>query len=116
MGLARLQTIPSMSHSLTETNLIKIHCYLPELFLCCRYGLGMIYYKQEKFSLAEMHFQKALDINPQSSVLLCHIGVVSTWHLTWVGRRVWGGDKVRRIFLPVGKLVQTWSRIGQIFF
>ncbi|KAB0358725.1 hypothetical protein FD754_002881 [Muntiacus muntjak] len=41
-----------------------------------RYGLGMIYYKQEKFSLAEMHFQKALDINPQSSVLLCHIGVV----------------------------------------
>lgn len=38
----------------------------------------MIYYKQEKFSLAEMHFQKALDINPQSSVLLCHIGVVSS--------------------------------------
>lgn len=38
----------------------------------------MIYYKQEKFGLAEMHFQKALDINPQSSVLLCHIGVVST--------------------------------------
>jgi len=42
----------------------------------------MIYYKQEKFSLAEMHFQKALDINPQSSVLLCHIGVVSRLHLT----------------------------------
>lgn len=40
----------------------------------------MIYYKQEKFSLAEMHFQKALDINPQSSVLLCHIGVVSRLH------------------------------------
>jgi tetratricopeptide (TPR) repeat protein len=39
----------------------------------------MIYYKQEKFSLAEMHFQKALDINPQSSVLLCHIGVVSNF-------------------------------------
>lgn len=42
----------------------------------------MIYYKQEKFSLAEMHFQKALDINPQSSVLLCHIGVVSRLYLT----------------------------------
>lgn len=41
----------------------------------------MIYYKQEKFSLAEMHFQKALHINPQSSVLLCHIGVVSKSHL-----------------------------------
>uniref|UniRef100_A0A8C5TWJ7 Cell division cycle protein 27 homolog n=1 Tax=Malurus cyaneus samueli TaxID=2593467 RepID=A0A8C5TWJ7_9PASS len=76
MRLARLQTIPAMSCSLTEINLIKMQCYLPELFLCCRYGLGMIYYKQEKFSLAEMHFQKALDINPQSSVLLCHIGVV----------------------------------------
>uniref|UniRef100_A0A8B9H9A1 Cell division cycle protein 27 homolog n=1 Tax=Astyanax mexicanus TaxID=7994 RepID=A0A8B9H9A1_ASTMX len=41
------------------------------------YGLGMIYYKQEKFNLAEIHFKKALSINPQSSVLLCHIGVVS---------------------------------------
>lgn len=50
--------------------------------LCvCRYGLGMIYYKQEKFNLAEIHFKKALSINPQSSVLLCHIGVVSP-HLT----------------------------------
>lgn len=41
----------------------------------------MIYYKQEKFNLAEIHFKKALSINPQSSVLLCHIGVVSS-HLT----------------------------------
>lgn len=41
----------------------------------------MIYYKQEKFNLAEIHFKKALSINPQSSVLLCHIGVVSP-HLT----------------------------------
>lgn len=49
----------------------------------CRYGLGMIYYKQEKFNLAEMHFKKALSINPQSSVLLCHIGVVS-FYLTRV--------------------------------
>lgn len=39
----------------------------------------MIYYKQEKFNLAEMHFKKALSINPQSSVLLCHIGVVSSY-------------------------------------
>lgn len=48
------------------------------VYVCvCRYGLGMIYYKQEKFNLAEIHFKKALSINPQSSVLLCHIGVVS---------------------------------------
>ena len=48
-----------------------------------RYGIGMIYYKQEKFALAEVHFRKALSINPQSPVLLCHIGVVSQHcHLT----------------------------------
>ncbi|KAK3082935.1 hypothetical protein FSP39_009477, partial [Pinctada imbricata] len=40
------------------------------------YGVGMIYYKQEKFSLAEVHFRKALNINSQSSALLCHIAVV----------------------------------------
>ena len=37
----------------------------------------MIYYKQEKFSLAEIHYRKALSINPHSSVLLCHVGMVS---------------------------------------
>ena len=47
--------------------------------VCFRYGLGMIYYKQEKFTLAEVHFRKALAINPYSCVLLCHIGVVSYW-------------------------------------
>ena len=30
----------------------------------------------EKFTLAEAHFKKALAINPQSAVLLCHIGLV----------------------------------------
>lgn len=43
-----------------------------------RYGVGMIYYKQEKYNLAEVHFKKALTINPSSSVLLCHIGVVTS--------------------------------------
>ncbi|KAJ7367428.1 anaphase-promoting complex subunit cdc27, partial [Desmophyllum pertusum] len=33
------------------------------------------YYKQEKFNLAEIHFRKALSINPSSSVLYCHVGV-----------------------------------------
>ena len=45
--------------------------------LFSRYGIGMIYYKQEKFNLAEIHFRKALSINPSSSVLYCHVGVVS---------------------------------------
>lgn len=43
------------------------------------YGIGMVYYKQEKFTLAEVHFRRALAISPQNSVLLCHIGVVSDW-------------------------------------
>lgn len=39
------------------------------------YGLGAIYYRQEKYDLAEYHFKKAISINPQSSVLLCHLGM-----------------------------------------
>ena len=39
------------------------------------YGLGAIYFRQEKFDLAEYHFQRALDINSQSSVLHCHLGM-----------------------------------------
>ena len=44
----------------------------------------MIYYKQEKFAFAEFHFRKALFINPQSSVLLCHIAVVSVVVISFV--------------------------------
>jgi len=39
------------------------------------YGLGAIYFRQEKHDLAEYHFRKALSINPQSSVLRCHLGM-----------------------------------------
>lgn len=42
-----------------------------------RYGIGMIFYKQERFTMAEMYFKNALLINQQSSVLMCHVGVVS---------------------------------------
>ena len=28
------------------------------------YGLGAIYYRQEKYALAEYHFQRALSMNP----------------------------------------------------
>ena len=40
------------------------------------YGLGAIYYRQEKFELAEYHFRRALSINAQSSVLHCYLGMV----------------------------------------
>lgn len=41
-----------------------------------RFGLGTIFSKQEQYSLAELHFQRALQINPQNSAIMCHIGVV----------------------------------------
>ena len=40
------------------------------------YGLGAIYYRQEKFELAEYHFRRALSINGGSSVLHCYLGMV----------------------------------------
>ena len=39
------------------------------------YGLGSIYFRQEKYELAEYHFRKALTINPASSVLHCYLGL-----------------------------------------
>lgn len=40
------------------------------------YGIGSIYSKQERYSLAEFHYKHALDINPQSSVIMVHIGAM----------------------------------------
>lgn len=45
-------------------------------FLSYRFGLGTIFSKQEQYSLAELHFQRALQISPQNSAIMCHIGVV----------------------------------------
>lgn len=45
-------------------------------FLFYRFGLGTIFSKQEQYSLAELHFQRALQISPQNSAIMCHIGVV----------------------------------------
>ncbi|MBN3271581.1 CDC27 protein, partial [Polyodon spathula] len=81
-GFAYSYTLLGHEFVLTEELEKALACFRNDLlifsfyFFCHRYGLGMIYYKQEKFSLAEIHFKKALDINPQSSVLLCHFGMV----------------------------------------
>jgi anaphase-promoting complex subunit 3 len=40
------------------------------------FGLGTIYYRQEKYDIAEYHFRKAKDINPRSSVLHSYYGLV----------------------------------------
>lgn len=45
-------------------------------FYFFRFGLGTIFSKQEQFSLAELHFKRALVINPRNSAIMCHIGVV----------------------------------------
>jgi anaphase-promoting complex subunit 3 len=39
------------------------------------YGLGGIYHRQEKFDLAEYHFERACDIHPGSSILRCNLGI-----------------------------------------
>lgn len=57
-----------------------IKCYQSALRIDARhynswYGLGIIYLRQEKFEFAEHHFQKAFQINPHSSVILCYLGI-----------------------------------------
>lgn len=38
------------------------------------YGLGTIFFRQERFELSEYHFRRAIQINPSSSVLHCYLG------------------------------------------
>jgi anaphase-promoting complex subunit 3 len=48
------------------------------------YGMGMIYYKQERFAQAEVYFKKAIAVHPQNSVLLCHLGVVGEFFVCFM--------------------------------
>jgi tetratricopeptide (TPR) repeat protein len=40
------------------------------------YGLGSIYFRQEKHEMAELHFRRAIAVNPISSVLRCYLSMV----------------------------------------
>lgn len=40
------------------------------------YGLGMIYFRQEKFEFSEHHFRMGFQINPRSSVIMSYLGTV----------------------------------------
>jgi anaphase-promoting complex subunit 3 len=40
------------------------------------YGLGVVFFRQERVDLAEYHFRRALHLNPGSSVLTCYLGMV----------------------------------------
>ena len=53
--------------------LLIIHFGTPPSF---RYGLGTIYFRQEKYDLSEYHFKRALSITPTSSKLCCYLGMV----------------------------------------
>ncbi|ELR10852.1 tetratricopeptide repeat domain containing protein [Acanthamoeba castellanii str. Neff] len=39
------------------------------------FGIGLVFYRQERYELAEYHFRKALAINHTSSILKCYIGM-----------------------------------------
>lgn len=39
------------------------------------YGIGMIYYRQEKYSFAQDHYRRALEISPDNPVLMCHLAI-----------------------------------------
>ncbi len=40
------------------------------------YGLGSIFYRQERLELAEYHFRKSAEINSRNGVLQCYLGIV----------------------------------------
>lgn len=40
------------------------------------FGIGTIFSKQERYTLAEIHYQHAARINPKNSVILVHIGTM----------------------------------------
>uniref|UniRef100_U5EPH1 Cell division cycle protein 27 homolog n=1 Tax=Corethrella appendiculata TaxID=1370023 RepID=U5EPH1_9DIPT len=40
------------------------------------FGIGTIFSKQERYQLAEIHYRRALQINPRNSVVMVHIGVM----------------------------------------
>ena len=46
------------------------------------YGIGLTYYKQERFKLTDIYYRKALAINPTNPILMCHVAVVSILNLT----------------------------------
>ena len=49
----------------------------PSSFLLLdRYGVGLTYYKQERFQLADVYYRKALGINRANPILMCHVAVV----------------------------------------
>jgi len=75
------------------------------------YGLGAIYFKQEKFGLAEYHFKRALDINCQSSVLHCHYDMAQHQN----GKTMEALDTLARAFRLDPRNPQAYYQSSTIF-
>ena len=69
--ISLLATMTCRLHSLPRTSV-----RLDRRHYNAWYGIGLTYYKQERFQLAEIYYRKALAINPFSPVLMCHVAVV----------------------------------------
>lgn len=74
--------------------------------MSCRYGLGQILMKQEKFEEALGHFELACKINPASSVLRCCCG--SALHK--MGRLEEAAQQLKVSVLVLYAGVCTWEK------
>lgn len=78
------------------------------LVLPHRYGIGLVLFKQERFAQAESHFRKALSIHPHSSVLMCHVAVVSMLQIGTVFLTLTTGTLILVCHTAVVVVVYAW--------
>jgi len=78
--LAYAHTLAGHEHVENDDTEDAMHCYREALRIDNRhynawYGLGTVYHRQEKHDKAKQHFEIALRIKPQSSVMRCYLGM-----------------------------------------
>ncbi len=77
-SLVLLPAVPSThpsTHPFLKTLLSTLRPLLLVLGGDNRYGVGQIYFRQEKYDMALVHFKSAALINPLSSVLHCYLAM-----------------------------------------
>lgn len=89
-GCAYAYTLLGHEYVVTEELEKAMRCFRSATRIDCShynawYGMGMIFYKQERYERAEVYYRKALGIHPNNSVLLCHLGVVSLYEFEFNG-------------------------------
>jgi anaphase-promoting complex subunit 3 len=78
---AYAHTLCGHEHSFNENLDKAMACFRNALRIDVRhynawYGLGSIFYRQERLELAEYHFRKAANINNNSTALQCYLSIV----------------------------------------